>query len=125
MNRLLKLRHALVSYVVALLFGINGVLSSAIDANMASGTPSFAPVTCLGGQIPGEFPGQPNPTDRAGKCACSLSSCCCANSLARNADATDADISAADPAPSQRRPHAIAHGFRASHPLHLRSPPAA
>ena len=116
-----KFRHAAVGYIVALVFAFNGLLTSVIDATIATGGGSFALITCLGGQAPG----QPGQTDHVGKCACSLSSCCCAGSLARNADEVDVVYALASTAAVQRAPTLIERDFRADHPLHLRSPPAA
>jgi hypothetical protein len=114
-----KLRHAVVGYIVALVFAFNGLLTSVIDASIASGGSSFALITCLGGQVPG----QPGQSDHASKCSCSLSSCCCAGALARNADGTEVDYPVASAAVLQRTPNLIERDFRADHPLHLRSPP--
>lgn len=120
-----KLRHAVVGYVVALVFAFNGLLTSVIDAGVASSGSAFALITCLGGQAPGQVPGQlPGQSDHASKCSCNLSCCCAGGSLARNADEIDVDYPVASAAILQRAPSLIERDFRADHPLHLRSPPA-
>jgi hypothetical protein len=117
-----KLRHAVVGYLVALVFAFNGLLTSVIDASVASGGSSFALITCLGGQVPGQqLPGQ---SDHANKCSCNLSCCCGNGSLARSGSEIDIQYPAVSIA-FLRRAHAPAvRDFRADHPLHLRSPPA-
>ena len=116
-----KLRHAVVGYIVALVFALNWLLAGVLDATVASGGESFALITCLGGQAPGQqLPGQ---SDHASKCSCSLSSCCCAGSLARNATETGIAHSVADAAALQHTPNLVERDFRTDHPLHLWSPP--
>lgn len=115
-----KLRHAVVGYIVALVFAFNGLLTSVIDASIASGGSSFAVVTCLGSQAPG----QPGQTDHSIKCSCSLSCCCAGGALARDTNGTDFDYPVMSTAYQQRAHTPVVRNFRADHPVHLRSPPA-
>lgn len=117
-----KLRHAVVGYVVALVFAFNGLLTSVIDASVASGGSSFALITCLGGQVPGQqAPGQ---SDHGSKCSCNLSCCCGNGSLARNGSEIDIRYPVASTAFLRRAHTPAVRDFLADHPLHLRSPPA-
>jgi hypothetical protein len=117
-----KLRHAVVGYVVALVFAFNGLLASVIDASMASGGSPFALITCLGGPAPGQqIPGQ---SDHAAKCSCNLSCCCASGSLARNGSEVDIQYPAVGTAFLQRAHAPVVRDLRTGHPLHLRSPPA-
>jgi hypothetical protein len=119
-----KLRHAVVGCIVALVFTFNGLLTSVIDAGLATGGGSFALITCLGGQIPGQ-PGQPLPgqSDHANTCGCVLS-CCAGGSLARNGSDIDIRYPALSIAVLHRAHTPIATDIRPYHPLHVRSPPA-
>lgn len=119
-----KLRHAVVGYIVALVFTFNGLLTSVIDASLATGDGSFALITCLGGQIPGQ-PGQPLPgqSDHANTCGCVLS-CCAGGPLARNGSDIDIRYPALSIAVLHRAHTPIATDIRPDHPPHLRSPPA-
>ena len=117
-----KLRHAVVGYIVALVFAFNGFLTSVIDATVASGGDLFALITCLGGVAPGQQ--LPSQSDHAGKCSCNLSCCCASGALARNGGAIDVHYPAVSTAFLRRARTLIARDFRADHPLHLRSPPA-
>jgi hypothetical protein len=122
-----KLRHAVVGYVVALVFAFNGLLASVIDASMASGGSSFALITCLGGPAPGQqVPGQqvPGQSDHAAKCSCNLNCCCASGSLARNGSEIDIQYPALSTAFLQRAHAPVVRDLRTGHPLHLRSPPA-
>ncbi|MGV3634010.1 MAG: hypothetical protein ACO1NY_06635 [Pseudorhodoplanes sp.] len=122
-----KLRHAVVGYVVALVFAFNGLLTSVIDASIASGGSSFALITCLGGQVPGQqAPGQQSPaqSDHASKCSCNLSCCCANGALARNGSEVDIQYPAVTTAFLQLEHAPVVRDFRTDHPLHLRSPPA-
>lgn len=118
-----KLRHAIIGYVVALVFAFNALVTSVIGANVAAGGTAFALITCLGGQVPEQVPGQPDRIDHAGKCACSLSSCCCAGALVRNAGVVGVTCPITGAAVLQNRPHLVERNFHAYLPLHLRSPP--
>lgn len=120
-----KLRHAVVGYIVALVFAFNGLLTGVIDATVASGGESFALITCLGGQGQGQAPGQqlPGQSDHASKCSCSLNCCCASGSLARNESEIDLQYPAVSTAFLQRSHAPIVRDFRTDHPLHLRSPP--
>ena len=120
-----KLRHAVIGYVVALVFAFNGLLTSVIDATLASGGTSFAFITCLGGQIPGQ-PGQqlPGQSDHATKCSCSLNCCCASGALARKGSDVDVRYPAVAVAVLRHVYPPVARDMRVGHPLHLRSPPA-
>lgn len=119
-----KLRHAVIGYIVALVFTFNALLTSVIDASLATGGGSFALITCLGGQIPGQ-PGQPVPgqSDHANTCGCVLSCCCASGALARNGSVIDIRYPALSIAVLHRAHTPIATDIRPDHPLHLRSPP--
>jgi hypothetical protein len=122
-----QLRHAVTGYIVALVFAFNGLLTSVIDASVASGGGSFALITCLGGQVPGQrVPGQqlPGQSDHASKCSCNLSGCCTGGSLSRNGSDIDVHYPTVSTAFLQRSHAPIARDVRPDHPLHLRSPPA-
>jgi hypothetical protein len=117
-----KLRHAIVGYTVALVFALNGWLANVSDASFAAGGSSFAIVTCLGGEAPGQLPGQ---NDHTTKCSCSLSCCCAGSSLARTSNGTDVGYPAVSVALPDVAWAPIVRDFRTDRPLHLRSPPAA
>jgi hypothetical protein len=119
-NPRFKLRHAIVGYTVALVLALNGLLASVIDASVAASGSSLAIVTCVGGETP--LPGQ---SDHASKCSCSLSCCCAGGSLARNSNDIDVQDRAASAAILDAARTPIVRDFRAGHPPHLRSPPAA
>jgi hypothetical protein len=122
MQQRFRLRHAVIGYVVALVFGFNGLLTSVTDATSASGGASFALITCLGGQGPGQqWPGQ---VDHANTCSCNLTSCCTSGTLARNGNEIDLQYSAVSITKLQYPHTRISRDLSADHPLHLRSPPA-
>jgi hypothetical protein len=116
-----KLRHAVVGYVVALVFAFNGLLAGVIDASVASGGGSLSIITCLGGETQGQVPG---PDGHAAKCLCSLSCCCAGGVAGRTSGETDISYPVANGAVLRRSAIQIVRDFRADHPLHVRSPPA-
>lgn len=116
-----QFRHAVVGYLVALVFAFHGLLTGLIDARVAASGNAFAIITCLGGETPGQSPGQGSHT---AKCLCSLS-CCSASGLAAcNSSEIDISYPVASAAALRRTPIQVVRDFRADHPLHLRSPPA-
>jgi hypothetical protein len=114
-----KPRHAVVGYVIALVFAFNGLAAVISDTSFAAGGSAFARITCLGGERPAQLPGQP---DHAVTCSCTLS-CCCAGSLARNANATKIGYPVADATGPRSMPGSLLRDVRTDRPLHLRSPP--
>jgi hypothetical protein len=116
-----RLRHAIVGYIVALVFALNGLLTGVIDAHVAAGGNAVPIITCLGDEPSGQLPGQ---SDHAAKCSCSLSCCCAGGLAARNSSESDIGYAVADAAALGRAPSHVVRDFSADHPLHLRSPPA-
>jgi hypothetical protein len=118
-----RLRRAIVGYVVALAFAFNGFLTSVIGAAAASNAEAFVLITCLGGPVDQQAPGQQSPaqSDHASKCNCSLS-CCCAGGLLARQGSVEMRYPAISIAVVQPPETPITRN--AGRPLHLRSPPS-